>query len=200
MFADRFANMRWIIATPIGTAAWDKKTLSSARAPEAGKAGRRRARRAVATYYRTIFNPARLKKDAMTKEMPRRYWKNMPETADIPALIAGAQKRVAAMDRDADVAPRYADKARPHEHDPMPKVAYTTARRRGTLHRCPLYKHATQTVFGEGPAKARYLVGEQPGDQEDLAGKPSLARRGNCSIARLTRPASSGRRSTSPTR
>jgi DNA polymerase len=38
---------------------------------------------------------------------------------------------------------------------------------------CPLYKHATQTVFGEGPAKARFvLVGEQPGDQEDIAGKP----------------------------
>jgi uracil-DNA glycosylase len=38
---------------------------------------------------------------------------------------------------------------------------------------CPLYKHATQTVFGEGPASARFvLVGEQPGDQEDIAGKP----------------------------
>jgi DNA polymerase len=38
---------------------------------------------------------------------------------------------------------------------------------------CPLYKHATQTVFGEGPVRASIvLVGEQPGDQEDLAGKP----------------------------
>jgi DNA polymerase len=38
---------------------------------------------------------------------------------------------------------------------------------------CPLYKHATQTVFGEGPARAAFvLVGEQPGDQEDLVGKP----------------------------
>ncbi len=38
---------------------------------------------------------------------------------------------------------------------------------------CPLYKHATQTVFGEGPKSARMmLVGEQPGDQEDVAGKP----------------------------
>jgi DNA polymerase len=36
-----------------------------------------------------------------------------------------------------------------------------------------LYKHATQTVFGEGPADARVMfVGEQPGDQEDKAGKP----------------------------
>lgn len=38
---------------------------------------------------------------------------------------------------------------------------------------CDLYKHATQTVFGEGRAHASLLfVGEQPGDQEDLAGKP----------------------------
>lgn len=38
---------------------------------------------------------------------------------------------------------------------------------------CHLYKKATQTVFGEGPTKARIvLVGEQPGDYEDVAGKP----------------------------
>jgi uracil-DNA glycosylase len=38
---------------------------------------------------------------------------------------------------------------------------------------CPLYKRGTQTVFGEGPARALAIfVGEQPGDQEDLAGKP----------------------------
>ncbi|ESY68248.1 UdgX family uracil-DNA binding protein [Mesorhizobium sp. M0051] len=39
--------------------------------------------------------------------------------------------------------------------------------------RCPLWRHATQTVFGEGPDDAKVIfVGEQPGDQEDLAGKP----------------------------
>jgi uracil-DNA glycosylase family protein len=39
--------------------------------------------------------------------------------------------------------------------------------------RCDLYKHATQTVFGEGPLDATIcFVGEQPGDQEDLAGRP----------------------------
>ena len=39
--------------------------------------------------------------------------------------------------------------------------------------RCSLYRHATQTVFGDGPATAEFiLVGEQPGDQEDIAGKP----------------------------
>jgi uracil-DNA glycosylase family protein len=39
--------------------------------------------------------------------------------------------------------------------------------------RCPLYKDATQAVPGEGPHRAPFmLVGEQPGDKEDLAGKP----------------------------
>jgi DNA polymerase len=39
--------------------------------------------------------------------------------------------------------------------------------------RCPLYKDATQAVPGEGPSRATFmLVGEQPGDKEDLAGKP----------------------------
>src|SRR3954466_3913348 len=38
---------------------------------------------------------------------------------------------------------------------------------------CPLYKNATQAVFGEGPPHAKVMfIGEQPGDQEDLAGKP----------------------------
>jgi uracil-DNA glycosylase len=42
-----------------------------------------------------------------------------------------------------------------------------------SCHGCDLWEHATQTVFGEGDGHARImLVGEQPGDQEDLAGKP----------------------------
>ena len=38
--------------------------------------------------------------------------------------------------------------------------------------RCPLYARATQTVFGEGPLRRLMLVGEQPGDVEDQAGRP----------------------------
>jgi DNA polymerase len=42
-----------------------------------------------------------------------------------------------------------------------------------TCRACDLWRNATQTVFGEGPADAKVvLVGEQPGDEEDLAGKP----------------------------
>jgi uracil-DNA glycosylase family protein len=47
------------------------------------------------------------------------------------------------------------------------------ARAEAACRRCPLYRNATQVVPGEGPRQARFmLVGEQPGDKEDLAGKP----------------------------
>jgi DNA polymerase len=57
---------------------------------------------------------------------------------------------------------------------PVPVESLTQLRREAaSCRRCDLYRHATQTVFGEGPAHAQIvLVGEQPGDQEDLAGKP----------------------------
>jgi uracil-DNA glycosylase len=53
--------------------------------------------------------------------------------------------------------------------------------------RCPLFEHATQTVFGEGPADADLLfVGEQPGDQEDLAGHPFVGPAGQLFDRALT--------------
>ena len=57
--------------------------------------------------------------------------------------------------------------------------------------RLPVWKDATQTVFGEGPPTARImLVGEQPGDKEDLAGKPFVGPAGKCSTARWKKPGS----------
>ena len=51
----------------------------------------------------------------------------------------------------------------------LPALAHAAAECR----RCTLWSHATQVVFGEGPPDARMMmVGEQPGDQEDLAGRP----------------------------
>jgi DNA polymerase len=52
--------------------------------------------------------------------------------------------------------------------------------------RCPLYRNATQTVFGEGPADAALmLIGEQPGDQEDVAGRPFVGPAGKVLDAAL---------------
>src|SRR3954462_15923374 len=58
---------------------------------------------------------------------------------------------------------------------PVPEPPRLTELREAARHctACPLYKTGTQTVFGEGPKRApMMLIGEQPGDQEDLAGKP----------------------------
>jgi len=58
---------------------------------------------------------------------------------------------------------------------PVPETSSLTTLRKAALGctACPLYRHATQTVFGEGPKRARlFFLGEQPGDQEDRRGKP----------------------------
>lgn len=58
---------------------------------------------------------------------------------------------------------------------PEPVDGSLAALRDAAMHcrRCDLWRPATQTVFGEGPARARIMViGEQPGDQEDLSGTP----------------------------
>src|ERR1700693_856447 len=65
---------------------------------------------------------------------------------------------------------------------------------------CHLYKRATQTVFGEGPKSAPImLVGEQPGDYEDVAGKPFVGPAGKLWIARSKKPESIASKLTSQT-
>lgn len=163
-FVDRFTTMHWSILTPEVSLHWDAAQLQEgpgatrADAPDGDP-----VEEVWKTYYASIFNPARLKKGAMLKEMPRKYWKNMPETALVPQLIAGAQARESGM----------IEKAR-GEIGGNIEAAWAALREEAMgCTRCHLHKPATQTVFGEGPVAARMmLVGEQPGDQEDLAGKP----------------------------
>ena len=64
----------------------------------------------------------------------------------------------------------------------------TLRRQAETCTACPLYRHATQTVFGEGdPHAAIVLVGEQPGDEEDRAGRPFVGPAGRLLDRALTR-------------
>src|SRR6476659_6532859 len=57
--------------------------------------------------------------------------------------------------------------------EPHPRALTQLRKSAAACERCPLFENATQTVFGEGPADAPVVfVGEQPGDQEDLAGRP----------------------------
>jgi DNA polymerase len=128
------------------------------------------------TYYRATFNPARANLDAMMAEMPKKYWRNMPETALIRGLLAEAGKRTRDMVDSPPTAPRSAKGVdMPKQETEEAEFRSIGAARKAAENcaRCPLYKHATQTVFGEGPVHAALVfVGEQPGDQEDLQGKP----------------------------
>jgi uracil-DNA glycosylase family protein len=66
-----------------------------------------------------------------------------------------------------------------HDHTQMTTLK-TLREQASHCRACPLWKDATQTVFGEGPQAARImLVGEQPGDKEDLAGKPFVGPAGH---------------------
>jgi DNA polymerase len=180
-FAARFTDMDWTIATPELSAIFEKGALrlteDGPREPPPEDA----TQALWGTYYANIFNPARLKIDAMRAEMPRKYWRNLPEARLIPDLIATAGARVEEMRRrQPTVPPAYAAAARamaqPREegmdlfgHD---SIAALHDEARGCT-RCPLYEPATQIVFGEGPPTADLMVvGEQPGDKEDLAGRP----------------------------
>ena len=173
-FVRRFAGMKWSILTPQLSIHWDRKKLLEASAALRTDAPTEdNIEDQWKTYYGSIFNPARLKVSAMLKEMPKKYWHNMPETALVTELIQSARNREVAM----------------IEKDIMPSVADTLA----TLHaeanrcrRCPLHGPATQLVFGEGPANARLMfVGEQPGDQEDQVGRPFVGPAGQIFDAAL---------------
>lgn len=179
-FRRRFFDMDWVIATPKGSAAWDGENLTvsdlSAEKPNTTDATDDLWR----VYYANIFNPARLKVKAMTAEMPKKYWKNLPEATLIPDLIANAEAKVIEMaERAASQPPAFHARLQERMADEqatfMPPSegldGLRQAASRCTL--CPLHCQATQTVFGEGSvAASAMIVGEQPGDQEDLAGRP----------------------------
>jgi probable DNA metabolism protein len=175
-FRRRFANMRWAILTPERCVEWDRRQLhfragaSRADAPpaDAGES-------LWLTYYQSIFNPARLKMKMMQKEMPRKYWRNLPEAQLIAPLAAQAQERSAAMIAQPASAtlrriPRFADMPPPLA---QPQALPRLQERMQACRDCPIGALATQAVPGEGPLRAGLMfVGEQPGEQEDLRGRP----------------------------
>jgi uracil-DNA glycosylase len=167
-FVRRFANMRWSILTPKGSLHWDGERLDEGPPAQRGDApAGDPAEDLWRKYYASIFNPARLKVGAMLKEMPRKYWKNMPEAALIPELVAGAQAREAQM-----VAAGTLDMGeKPTSLSAIDKAIHA-------CRMCPIGFLDNQAVMGEGPRdydkgfSGLMIVGEQPGDQEDLAGRP----------------------------
>ena len=223
-FVRRFTQMRWAILTPHCSIEWhpassgDKSVKDSLEGANKGSlkgavkvshagsleigpgAQKRDAPPADAgealwlTYYQNIFNPARLKLKMMQSEMPRRYWKNLPEAQFITELSKASSQRQLGMIEQAPTEPRrripvFAESSAATARTQAAQAAKRTlgqllqGEKPVDLHSlnlatqacraCPIGQHATQAVCGEGPLRARLMVvGEQPGDQEDLRGRP----------------------------
>ena len=177
-FVNRFTTMHWSILTPPGSLHWDGTSLSEGPPAQRGDAPAGDAAEDLwRTYYASIFNPARLKVGAMLKEMPRKYWKNMPEAALIPQLIAGAQAREAAMvDAGSD----------PFAGEERPDSLKTIGEAIQVCRRCEIGCNGTDAVMGEGPQNAALMiVGEQPGDVEEQQGRPFVGPAGKLLRAHL---------------
>ncbi|MBB5661436.1 UdgX family uracil-DNA binding protein [Brevundimonas halotolerans] len=192
-FQRRFTTMRWTILTPDGTAHWDLERLSFGppamkdQAPDGDD-----VEEFWKTYYASTFNPARLKTKMMQSEMPRRYWANLPEAALIPGMIREAEARLGTMvatpasPANARLMKAIAPVVQRPEPVSAPDSLAALSEAAQACRRCPLWRDATQAVCGKGPARADLMiVGEQPGDQEDLAGEPFVGPAGQVLDAAL---------------
>ncbi|MEM7387196.1 MAG: UdgX family uracil-DNA binding protein, partial [Verrucomicrobiota bacterium] len=190
-FAKRFAGMDWSILTPRRCAHWKDGALQFTAGVAKNEAPDEDALEDYwRSYYAHIFNPARLKLNAMQAEMPKKYWRNLPEAPLIAELTSAASTRALRMidapdSNKAHVSSRLptgAPRPEPIVEEVVPDEVF---RRAGELslpeirelgegcQACPLHERATRIVFGEGPGDAEIMiVGEQPGDAEDLAGRP----------------------------
>ncbi len=174
-FAQRMGRTTWLITTPTGAAMWNGSVLHLERrealAADHVPSTEDEAENLWLTYYKSTFNPARLNEDALHQHMPVRFWKNLPEGALIPGMVSHARsgaRKVAQASAvgalDGKIVAVSAEQAQPSRDAPTSLDA---------CRRCELWQHATQAVDGEGPLDAVImLIGEQPGDQEDLKGRP----------------------------
>ncbi|NND92136.1 MAG: UdgX family uracil-DNA binding protein [Granulosicoccus sp.] len=190
-FCKRFSNMDWSIYTPEGSAHWNQAELVF------GPCGTRHdipqgeaMEQLWCTYFANIFNPARLRLDAMRAEMPVKYWKNLPEAPIIARLTREAGSRTSQMVAATPGAEsKYTQSALYRAEVPLQKLDSLAQLRESARH-CDLCPHAckaTQTVFGHGPETARVMIiGEQPGDIEDLRGMPFVGPSGKLLRSILT--------------
>lgn len=180
-FVKRMANLRFSILTPDACVHWADGALTVTEGVDRPSPAEDALEEHWRTYYASVFNPARLNPKVMAGHMPRSYWRNLPEAAVIPELIDQAKARTAAMVQAAPTEPsRRAQRAAlrqsrdaPAGTGAAPASLEEIAAAIQVCRRCDLWRDATQGVPGEGPRRAALMfVGEQPGDQEDLAGHP----------------------------
>lgn len=177
-FAQRMGRSSWMITTPHGAAMWSGTEMRIERRPALAAdhlpENEDDAENLWLTYYKSTFNPARLNEVALEQHMPVRFWKGLPEGALIPQMISEARSgaRKVAQTSTVGAMSLTSGKAIVMEAaKAQPARDATTSL--DACRRCELWRDATQAVQGEGPADAAImLVGEQPGDQEDLKGRP----------------------------
>jgi uracil-DNA glycosylase len=194
-FMRRFTTMRWSILTPDGSAIWDGEALTIGPPATRDMApSEDEIEEFWKTYYASTFNPARLKTKTMQGEMAKRYWKNLPEAQMIPDLVAMSSIRTDAMVAapapapNARLAKTISRMNRDHSFEEgfVPSTLDELGQAIQSCRRCPLWRDATQGVCGAGPKAAKLMiVGEQPGDQEDLAGQPFVGPAGKVLDAAL---------------
>lgn len=183
-FVRRFSDMDWRILTPDVSAIFVGGDLTFEEGHAKPDLPEDAGEQLWITYFRNIFNPARLMVSAMQSEMPKKYWKNLPEAASIPEMIATAPARAREM---ALAAPTLPPSRLPQLQAQLKAHQSAWDGPAGDLPaaisactRCPLHCNATQAVLGEGPTDAKWMiVGEQPGDQEDLSGRPFVGPAGH---------------------
>lgn len=168
-FQQRFSVLNWLIITPDGAVGWDGNSLQFKQnlttLPEALNDSMEELWQ---TYYRSIFNPARIKLKAMRREMPVRHWQTLPETRMITRMLQEAPARVKQMLQYSEGHTRSASDFLPKELSLVNLRAAAQA-----CKACSLCQGAKQTVFGAGLNKAVImLIGEQPGAHEDESGMP----------------------------
>ncbi|WP_423194453.1 UdgX family uracil-DNA binding protein [Cupriavidus sp. H18C2] len=180
-FARRMGGATWWIGTPDGAATWDGRTIRYAAAPAdpaAFRAGADQIEPLWMAYYRNIFNPARLNEAALHQHMPVRFWKGLPEAALIPGMIADARNGARRVGQAANIGGMRGKRVAVDAEQAQPVRAAPTSL--DQCRNCDLWRHATQAVPGRGPDTARIMVvGEQPGDQEDLSGEPFVGPAGH---------------------
>ena len=166
-FVDRFGSMRWSILTPDACAHWDGTALTFTPGVTLHVRPTDRLEDLWRTYYAAMFNPARLNVRAMNRELPVRHWATLPESSIIPGLVNEAALRTQRMVDSSSGA----SSARPFIPASIDLGSLRAAA--PACRGCELHCRATQVVFGEGRPDARIvLVGEQPGDREDVEGRP----------------------------
>ena len=171
-FSRRFKGMNWTILTPDESVVWDQESLQYGDGvPRSAAPDFDELEELWKTYYANIFNPARVKIKMMKSEMPVRHWATLPEAEIIADLLTAAPTRVEQMIARHEGFAETADVVI-NQLPPATSLSQLAEAAKSCT-ACDLYRDATQVVFGHGPTNASIvLVGEQPGDQEDLAGRP----------------------------